>query len=139
MKNFLLITILAFTSCSTLLRTGGALVGGGAGALAGPPGIAVGVGAGIAAVDLYLQEDEIQEKEEQIKALTMGDIHSVVNTAEKGIIGQIYDLGILVIIGISLFFLGSFLYTLKRRNKGEAFYSRIKKLEAYIDGSLKKL
>ena len=131
-KTLLISAIFFMFSCQTMMRTGGAIVGGGAAALLNPIAAPAGIAGGIAVVDLMLQEEELEEQKEQIKALTMGDVHSVVDTAQKGILERIYDLIKLVGIGVGLFFLGSWLWTHKRKKVALQYYSLISDIEQKV-------
>ena len=138
MKRFsklLLLTILVWSSlsCQTLMRSGGAIIGGGALALVNPVAAPAGVVGGIAAVDLVLQEDEIEEKEEQIKALTMGDVEGVVNKTKGHIFEEVYNLLKLIGLGVGLFFLAQFLWTNKRKKYAEKYYSVVDELKEKLE------
>ncbi len=116
-----------------MLRTGGAIVGGGTAAIINPLATPAGIAGGIAAVDLYIAEDEIEEKEEQIKALTMGDVESYMDVAKKGILEQIYDLILLVGGFVLLFFGASWFYTWKRKRAALPFYADMAKIKDKLE------
>ena len=117
--------LLLLCSCSTMVRTSGAVLGGGTTALINPLAIPVGIAGGIAAADLYLQEETIEEQQEQIKSLTMGDVENYTQSFGDKILDQIY--GILKFIGVvcGLVFLIQFLYTRKRKKFAEKYYKII--------------
>ena len=57
---------------------GGAVLGGGTGALGGPAMAAVGAGTGWAAGELAKGDEELKEAQETITALTQGDVQTLV-------------------------------------------------------------
>jgi hypothetical protein len=137
MKRFsklLLMTavIWASLSCSTLMRSGGALAGGSLGWLGGPVGVPIGVTGGIAAVDLILQEDEIEEQEEHIKALTMGDVEGYVSQTTNGVLAQVYNWLKVLISIVTVGFFGSWLYTARRKKVAQPFYDMVEELKEKI-------
>lgn len=74
------ITALLLTSCSMRqwYPTMGAVVGGGAGSLAGPAGSAIGAGGGALVGEVIKGNAQIEEAQETIEALTHGDVSKLV-------------------------------------------------------------
>ena len=133
MKQFLILSLLLLTSCQSMVRLGAAMSGAAAGALGGPSTAAVGAGVGVAAADLYLQEDEIEEQEEQIKALTIGDVTGALDVAQEGILDQVYSLIKLVVLAIIVFVSLSLLYTWKRKKAAMTFYDDLLKIKDKLE------
>ena len=76
----LLVTLILVTSsgCASLYPIGGAILGGGAGSLAGPVGGAIGAGAGAAGGQILAQDRETTELKDQLKAITQGDVQKLI-------------------------------------------------------------
>ena len=66
------------SGCASFYPIGGAILGGGAGSLAGPAGAAVGAGAGAAAGQILAQDREATDLKEQLKAITQGDVQKLI-------------------------------------------------------------
>ena len=86
--------LLGLTSCSmsTYYPTMGAVVGGGAGALAGPGGAALGAGAGAIVGELAQGEEKVQEQATIIKALSTGDVQKLVDNEMKKSEGKVSEM-----------------------------------------------
>ena len=69
---------LLLSGCATLYPIGGAIVGGGAGSLAGPFGAAMGAGCGAAAGSMLAGDKELKQTKEELKALTSGDVAKMI-------------------------------------------------------------
>ena len=69
---------LLLSGCATLYPIGGAILGGGAGSLAGPFGAAMGAGCGAAAGSMLAGDKELKQTKEELKALTSGDVAKMI-------------------------------------------------------------
>ena len=78
MKYFIIAMTLTLSGCASLYPVGGAFVGGGVGAFAGPAGAAIGAGAGAAGGLILAKDRETTELKEQLKALTQGDVAKMI-------------------------------------------------------------
>lgn len=76
----LLFVCLLFSSCSlrNFYPTGGAIIGGGLGSLAGPAGGALGAGGGALLGEVARGNESMVEAQETISALTHGDVSALV-------------------------------------------------------------
>ena len=83
MKWIFVMLALTLTSCSmkTWYPTLGAVVGGGAGSIAGPVGGAFGAGSGALVGEVLQGNADVEEAKETIEALSHGDVQALV---EKG-------------------------------------------------------
>ena len=113
-----------FASCklSTFYPMGGAVIGGGAGAVGGPAMGAVGAGAGYAMGELAKGEDasaEIQEVKEKVEALSQGDIKRLVEleleenneTFFDTVMTEVWGIIKLVAIGCGLWIIVPMIYS----------------------------
>lgn len=126
-KHIRLVVLLAvitfvLMTCSCSLKKfypmGGAVLGGGTGALGGPAMAAVGAGTGWAAGELAKGDEELKEAQETITALTQGDVQTLVEkglSEQRGtfdkIVDGIYDTLLICGIGIGLYLILPVLYT----------------------------
>ena len=78
MKYLLMATTLTLSGCASLYPIGGAIVGGGAGAIAGPVTAAMGAGCGAAAGSILAGDKELKQTKEELKALTSGDVAKMI-------------------------------------------------------------
>jgi len=116
MKRLLIILlILPFAGCSSIYPVGGAMIGGGAGSLAGPAGAAIGAGVGYGAGKLgQLASDN----KDLVKAVTKGDVAAMVAAASgknQGFMDEaldtVYGFIKLCLIGVLLWNILPILYT----------------------------
>ena len=94
MKYALMVIIIMTSGCASFYPIGGAILGGGAGSLAGPAGAAVGAGAGAAAGQILAQDREAADLKEQIKAITQGDVQKLIELQagkSKGAFDKVID------------------------------------------------
>ncbi len=127
-----LFIILGLSGCSTslkpLLPPTLAVVGGGVGALGGSP-VTAGLGAGLGAGAGYLivqGSDKVESEVRVLKALTSGDVESMVsakleNAQEDGffdgVLTEIYGVIKICVIGLGLWILVPMIYTHYRERK----------------------
>jgi len=116
MKHALIIVlILPFAGCSSIYPVGGAMIGGGAGSLAGPAGAAIGAGVGYGAGKLgQLASDN----KDLVKAVTKGDVAAMVAAASgknQGFMDEaldtVYGFIKLCLIGVLIYTLAPIFYT----------------------------
>ena len=138
MRKLLILTLLLSSSCSIkqFYPLGGSVLGGGVGALGGPGTAAAGAGVGYTVGELAKGNEELQEAQKTIRALTTGDVETLVeqrmedaknNGFFSDILDGFYDILILSCLGIALFNIVPIIYTRyvhKRQND-----ERIRKTE----------
>jgi len=78
MRYSITVVPLLLSGCATLYPVGGAILGGGAGSLAGPFGAAMGAGCGAAAGSMLAGDKELKQTKEELKALTSGDVAKMI-------------------------------------------------------------
>ena len=113
MNHLFAISLLLMGGCSmrALYPTMGAVVGGGAGGIAGPMGAAVGAGAGAAAGQLLAGDEDLKAAKAQpqqvIASLSKGDVEGMLAAAagkQKGFVDEAID-GVIGFVKLCLIFL----------------------------------
>jgi hypothetical protein len=78
MRLLLICFLLSSCSFKQFYPTGGAIIGGGLGSLAGPAGSALGAGGGALVGEIARGNEELEEATETIELLTHGDVSALV-------------------------------------------------------------
>jgi hypothetical protein len=117
-----ILTCLSLSSCSIkkFYPLGGAVVGGSAGSIGGPVSAGLAAGAGWTVGELAKGDADLREAQQTIKALTTGDVDTLVqrrledarnNGFFDGILDEVYGLLKICVIGLSLWVIIPLLYT----------------------------
>ena len=109
MNYLFAIAMLFLCGCSfrALYPTAGAVIGGGAGSIAGPLGGAIGAGAGAATGQLLAGDEELQDAKDTITAISRGDVEGLIAKAsgkQKGFVDEAID-GVIGFVKLCLIFL----------------------------------
>ena len=111
MPYLIIFAVLIFAGCSSFYPIGGALLGGGAGAVAGPVGGALGGATGAAAGQILAKDSETSKLKDHIQALSTGDVNKLVELRMEeakssgffdSILDEFYSLMKLVCLGLIL-------------------------------------
>ncbi len=118
----LLSTAICLSSCSIkkFYPLGGAVVGGSAGSIGGPVSAGLAAGAGWTVGELAKGDADLKQAQQTIKALTTGDVDTLVqqkledaknNGFFDGILDEVYGLLKLCVLGLALWIIIPLLYT----------------------------
>ena len=119
------------------------MVGAGAGSLAGPGGAGLGAGAGygagVALTATTGNSDAAQAIAETVEGVSAADIRSLIEVSMgeqrgffDGIVDEIYGLLKMLMLISIVAFGGHFLWTWKRKKRGEAFYTELEALKGKL-------
>ena len=121
-SSCLLLSAICLSSCSLkkFYPLGGAVVGGSAGSIGGPVSAGLGAGAGWTVGELAKGDADLKQAQQTIKALTTGDVDTLVqqrledaknNGFFDGILDEVYGLLKICVIGLSAWVVIPLLYT----------------------------